>query len=141
MHPILELYNTINHFGNDHGMVYEVIKPGEVKYTMTIQERHLSGPGVAHGGMIAGFMDAVIGVAALSLVVEEGMLVSTVEFKINYLRPVRLGSVITGYGKVDSRGSRILVSSGEIVDEKGVVLAKALGTFNAYPAEKIKDLI
>ena len=141
MHSILHLYNTINHFGNDHGMVYEVIKPGEIKYTMTIQERHLSGPGVAHGGMIAGFMDAVIGVAALSLAVEEGKLVSTVEFKINYLRPVKLGSVITGIGKVDSKGSRIIVSSGEIMDHDGVVLAKAIGTFNSYPAEKIASLI
>ncbi len=141
MHPILELYNKINHFGNDQGMVYEVIKPGEVSYTMTIEERHLSGPGVAHGGIIAGFMDAVLGVAALSLALEEGNLVSTVEFKINFLKPVRLGETIRGIGKVESKGSRIIVSTGEITDSQGNSLAKAMGTFNAYPAEKIRDRV
>ncbi|MES2628819.1 MAG: PaaI family thioesterase [Bacteroidota bacterium] len=141
MNPILQLYNHINHFGNDHNMTYEVVEPGMVTYRMTIEERHLSGPGVAHGGIIAGFMDAVLGVAALSLAVEEGNLVSTVEFKINYLRPVKLGETITGTGKVDSRGQRILVSSGEIRDSRGELLAKAMGTFNAYPAEKIRDKV
>lgn len=141
MHPILELYNKINHFGNDHGMVYEVVKPGEIKYTMSIAERHLSGPGVAHGGLIAGFMDAVLGVSALSLALEDGNLVSTVEFKINFIQPVKFGKVIIGIGKVESKGQRIIVSSGEIFDEEGNCLAKALGTFNAYPAEKIRDKV
>ncbi len=141
LHPILELYNQINHFGIDHGMQYEVITPGEVHYTMEIQERHLSGPGVAHGGMIAGFMDAVLGVAALSLAIEQGNLVSTVEFKINFLKPVKLGKKLKGIGRVDSHGQRIIISSGEIMDEDGNVLAKAMGTFNAYPAEKIRDKV
>lgn len=141
MHDILKIYNQINHFGNSNGMVYEVVAPGEVHYTMTIAENHLSGPGVAHGGLVAGFMDAVLGVAALSLAVEDNMLVSTIEYKINFFKPVKFGETIKGIGKVDSRGKRILVSSGEIFDSSGQVLAKAMGTFNAYPVEKIKDLI
>lgn len=141
MHQILELYNFINHFGNEQGMKYEVIKPGEIVYTMTVQDRHASGPGVAHGGLVAGFMDAVLGVAALSLSVEDGMLVSTIEFKINFFQPVRIGQVITGKGKVDSKGNRIVTASGEIFDTEGNLLAKGMGTFNCYPAEKIKGKI
>jgi uncharacterized protein (TIGR00369 family) len=139
MHQILEMYNTINHFGNLNGMAFEVPQPGEVIYTMTIEEKHQSGPGVAHGGMLAAFMDSVLGVAALSVAVEDNNIVSTVEFKINFLEPARIGETITGYGKVDSKGKKIITSTGEIRDSSGNLIAKAMGTFNAYPAEKIRD--
>ena len=139
MNPILEIYNKINHFGNHENMVYEIITPGHVKYQMPIQPHHASGPGVAHGGIIAGFMDAILGVAALSLSVEKGNLVSTVEFKINYLAPVPIGAQIYGEGNVESEGNKIIVTSGVITDENGKVLAKAMGTFNAYPLEKIAN--
>ncbi len=139
MNQILEVYNFINHFGNDHGMTYEVIKPGEILYKMEVSHRHASGPGVAHGGLIAGFMDAVLGVAALSLAVEDGMLVSTIEFKINFFQPVKIDQIIWGKGLVESKGQRILVASGEILNAEGEILAKGIGTFNSYPAEKIKD--
>ena len=122
-------------------MTYEVIKPGEIKYTMAVTERHASGPGVAHGGLISGFMDAVLGVAALSSSVEDNMLVSTIEFKINFFHPVKIGQIITGKGQVDSKGNRIIVTSGEIFDSEGKLLAKGMGTFNCYPAEKIKNKI
>ncbi|HEX4888094.1 MAG TPA: PaaI family thioesterase [Luteibaculaceae bacterium] len=141
MHPILELYNQINHFANTNGMTYRVIQPGEVEYRMQVKDEHQSGPGVAHGGLVAGFMDAVIGVAALSSVVDEFMLVSTVEFKINFLKPVKIGQEIVGMGKVDSKGQRIIVSSGVIYDAQGEPLAKATGTFNAYPADKIREKV
>ncbi len=138
MNPILDLYNKINHYGNHNGMTYKVLKPGEIEYKMVVQEIHLSGPGVAHGGLVAGFMDAVLGVAALSLAVETGQLVSTVEYKINFLKPVKLGETITGKGTVDSQGKRLIVCSGSIYDANNELLAKAIGTFNSYPVDKIK---
>ncbi len=86
--------------------------------------------------MIAAMMDGVIGVAALSLVASEGRLVSTVEYKINYFKPVNLGDILLGKGKVDNIGQRIIHSSGEIYNQNNEVVAKAMGTFNAYPIEK-----
>ncbi len=120
-------------------MEYTVLEPGKVDYKMPIEKRHGAGPGVAHGGIIAAFMDAVLGVAALSLSSEKGNLVSTVEFKINYISPVPIGSIIYGEGRVESEGNRIIISTGVIKSAEGVVLAKGMGTFNAYPAAKISD--
>ena len=82
-------------------------------------------------------MDGIIGVAALYVSAENGNLVSTVEFKINYFSPVRLGDVLIGKGKVISAGNRIIVAEGNIINEKtDKIVAKAMGTFNAYPYQK-----
>ena len=69
-------------------MHYEVLEPGKIIYTMKIKEKHMGTTVAAHGGIIAAFMDAILGVTALSLSCESNKLVSTVEFKMNYFSPV-----------------------------------------------------
>lgn len=142
MHSILQNYNRVNNFGNLLGMRLHVIKPGEVEYTMTVTEEHLSNPTAAHGGALAALMDAILGVSALSLSVEEGKLVSTVEFKINYFAPIRLGDKLLGHGKVVFAGNKLLSSESTIyrVTNEKQVVCKGLGTFNSYPVEKNKLL-
>ena len=103
-------------------------------------KKHLATPTTIHGGMIAAMMDGVLGVAALSLMALEEKLVSTVEFKINYFKPAILGDQLKGEGRVDHRGKRLISASGEIMNQKGEILAKAMGTLNAYPIEK-SDLV
>lgn len=138
MHELLEIYNRVNAFGNLMEMEMEVIRPGEVKYTMPVRDHHLSNPRAAHGGAVAALMDAILGVSALSLAVENDQLVSTVEFKINYFRPVLPGYKLEGHGLVDFAGNRLIASSGKIIDiDSGDVLCTGCGTFNQYPAEKI----
>jgi len=77
-----------------------------------------------------------MGVAALTTSAKSLCLVSTVEFKINYLKPVFLGDVLTGKGVVISAGKRIIVAKGEIYNQKGELISVATGTFNAYPYQK-----
>ena len=135
---LIELYRQYNNFGPELGMDFSIIQPGEIEYYLTIEKKHLSTPRAAHGGVIAAFMDALLGVAGLSAVHEEGKVVSTVEFKINFLSPALLGDKLFGRAKVDQRGKRILVISGDIVvqNRNNILIAKAIGTFNAYPSEK-----
>ncbi len=138
MHPILKKYNEVNRFGNLLGLELTVLQPGEIEYRMRITDSHLSNPLAAHGGALAAMMDAVLGVAALSLSVEDQRLVSTVEFKINYYTPILPGDILVGYGKVVFAGRRLIGSEGTIYCENRdmQVASKGLGTFNAYPAEK-----
>lgn len=117
-------------------MKLTLVKPGEIIYEMEVLEKHLATVNTIHGGMIAALMDGVIGVAALSLVAQDKKLVSTVEFKLNYFKPAYLGDVLKGYGRVDNAGKRIISTSGEIYNQKGEMVAKAMGTFNAYPFDK-----
>ena len=136
MEKLLEVYNQVNQFGRDNGMKLTIVKPGEIIYKMEVLQKHLATPKIIHGGMIAALMDGVIGVAALSLVASEGRLVSTVEYKINYFKPAFLGDVLIGKGRVDNAGKRIIHTSGEIYNQNNEIIAKAMGTFNAYPIEK-----
>lgn len=133
---ILSTYNKNNHFGRFLGMTYEVLEPGLVNYSLSIKEELLATPTAAHGGAIAGFMDGIVGVAALSATAPEGKVVSTVEFKLNFLRPALLNEEIKGVGKVLKKGKSILVVQGEIFNAKNELIATSLATMNAYPVEK-----
>ncbi|MDF7812928.1 PaaI family thioesterase [Hymenobacter sp. YC55] len=135
---LVAIYNQINNYGRTNGMELTVTKPGEVLYTMTIGEEHLSSPGTCHGGVIAGLMDAALGAAALSLAFTTGELVSTVEFKINYLHPVRLHDHLVARATVEHHGKTLVVSSASIScpTRANMVVARGMGTFNRYPADK-----
>lgn len=127
MHEIIEWYQKVNHFGISNGYELKIIKPGEIQYIFTPKERHEALPDFVHGGVIAGLMDALLSVTGLSLVAEDNMLVSTIEFKINYLSSVQTGEKLIGLGNVVRRGRRILVTEGSIssVDTQDI---KAVGT-------------
>jgi uncharacterized protein (TIGR00369 family) len=133
---LIELYNSMNHFGRFMQMDYTIIKPGEVEYKLSIREELLATQQAAHGGALAAFMDAILGVASLSAVADDGKLVATIEFKINYLKPALLGDSIIGRGKVIQKGKRILITEGEIYNQNNELIVKAIGTFTSYPANK-----
>ncbi len=138
MHPIIKKYIEFNNFGRELGLNFTILEPGVVKHTLTITEKHLATPHTAHGGVTAAMMDAVLGVAALSLTCEEFKIVSTVEFKINYLNPALVGDELSGESVIEQKGNRIVIVSGTIkAINRDKVIAKAIGTFNAYPAEKV----
>ena len=122
-------------------MMLRAPTPGKAEYSMAIRPEHLSSPGVAHGGVLAGLMDAALGAAALTLAFTAGELVSTVEFKINYLHPVQLGDELRAVAQVDHAGKSLLVCSGIIYrqapgEATETAVAQGLGTFNRYPAGK-----
>ncbi|GAB4020305.1 MAG: hypothetical protein Fur0010_22800 [Bdellovibrio sp.] len=133
-----KLFKKTSQFDKTLEMDLKIIKAGEIEYSMTVSNCHLSSPTVSHGGAIAGMMDNVLGVTALSYAVTQNKLCSTVEFKINYLNPAKLGDKLTGTAQIDYIGKRLVVTSGFIkCGEK--LIAKGMGTFNLYPMEKFKQ--
>ena len=140
MDKFLNHYRSINHFDVDNGATFTLQAPGDITYLMTVLDKHLSSPGIAHGGAIAGFMDCVLGLTALSLSFTDNNLVSTVEFKMNFIRPAKLGEKLIGTGKIDYKGKSLIIASADIRTEKGDLVAKGLGTFNSYPLEKKGDV-
>ena len=133
-------YNHMNHYGRANGMALSVPAPGQAEYRMTIADEHLSSPNTCHGGVLAGLMDAALGAAALSLAFTHLEFVSTVEFKMNYLHSVHLHDVLVAKGIVDHAGNTLVVSSCVIyrikTGHEDVPVARGLGTFNRYPANK-----
>ena len=134
---LIQIYSETNKFGDLIGIDLIKFESDEIRYRLVIQDKHLATPTTAHGGVLSAYMDGVLGLAALHVSSEHGNLVSTVEFKINYLQPARKGDVLIGVGKVISAGKRIIIVQGEIInEEKGETIAIATGTFNAYPHQK-----
>ena len=140
MEQFVTFFRSINKYDLDNGLNFEIHSPGSITYKMKITEKHLSSPNIAHGAAIAGFMDCVLGLSALSDAVMQSNLTSTVEFKINYIRPVHLNDEIIGTGKVVHKGKSLIISSGEVKNSKGDLIALGQGTFNTYPFNK-KDFV
>ena len=107
-------YKQMNTFVRENGIEHEINNPGRTATSMIILDKHLSSPGVAHGAAMAGYMDSVLGFCALSAVIAEGDLVSTVEFKLNYFKPIFKDDKLIGKGKVIRKGKSIVVSIAEI---------------------------
>ena len=133
-------YNNMNHYGRTNGMLLTVPVPGQAEYRMSIREEHLSSPNTCHGGVLAGLMDATLGAAALSLAFVHQEFVSTVEFKMNFLHAVHLHDALVAKGIVDHTGNTLVVSSCVVYrvseGQPDVAVARGLGTFNRYPANK-----
>lgn len=135
-HLTIVAYNAHNAFGDLIDMSFNIVEPGKVSYFVKISKELLATPLAAHGGVIASLMDGALGIAALSIVCEDGKVVSTIEFSTRFLKPVLLDDVLEARALVISRGKRILVSEAKIYNQHGELVATGNGTFNAYPKEK-----
>ncbi|NOQ75687.1 MAG: hotdog fold thioesterase [Crocinitomix sp.] len=134
---LIKTYQQTNQYGKMLGMELTKFEEDGIEYKLLVKPEHLATPTTAHGGLVAGYMDGVLGLAALYVSSENSNLVSTVEFKINYISPVRIGDVLIGQGKTISAGKRIIITEGKIFQEgSGKLVAIATGTFNAYPYQK-----
>ncbi len=135
---LIDQYIASNKFGQLIGMEFKIVEPGLVHYRVKVNETHLATPFAAHGGLIAALVDGALGVAGLSAVYEQNKVVSTIEYKLNYLSAAFLNDQLIAIGKVEQKGNRILVISCDVICEnrENKIIAKALGTFNAYDAAK-----
>lgn len=141
MHPLntnilIQKYNETNNFGEFLGISFTILEKGKVDYLAKIERKLLATPKAVHGGLIATLCDGALGIAALSTVVEDDKVVATIEMNIKYLQPAFEGDEIIAHAEVISAGKRIIVSSCEVKNQHGSLIAIASGTFNAYPKEK-----
>jgi len=134
---LLTLYRNINQFGKEIGLEYELLPDSTFLNRITIRAKHLSTPTVAHGAVVAALADSTLGLAALSVATKTENIVSTIEFKINYLKPVSLGDVITGIPKIRQIGKKIIFVDADFFNQNEELIATASGTFNQYPAVKL----
>lgn len=133
---IIEAYKQSNIFGNNLGMVLISADKSGSHYQMAITKDHMATPLNAHGGVVASLMDGTLGVAALAHALEKKHVVSTIEFKVNFIAPVFCGDTLDAKGEVVHAGNRIMVCEGSVYNQNGAIVAKGTGTFNSYPVEK-----
>jgi uncharacterized protein (TIGR00369 family) len=134
---IIDLYQESNQFGKEIELEYDFLPNNTVINRITIAKKHLATPVAAHGGVLATLADSTLGVAALAISHKNGNLVSTIEFKINYLKPALLGDTITGLPRVRQVGKKIIFVDADFFNQKDELVATASGTFNQYPFHKV----
>lgn len=97
---------------------------GGVTLQLSLDDRHQNGAGVVHGGVMLTLADAAVSYGIARSI---GRRCTTVEIKINYLRPVT-GGVLTARSHLVRAGRRLVVARGEVYCESKQV-AEVLTTF------------
>ena len=87
-------------------------EPGLCVVALPYSDRVTQQQGGFHGGAMGALADIAGGYAALT-VVPEGMEVSTVEYKVNFLAAFQ-GGELRATGRVVKAGRRIIVTSAEV---------------------------
>lgn len=99
---------------------------GESELTFQAPESFTNGMGNIQGGFLAAMLDSVMG-AALSTLLAEGERPPTLEMKINFVRPAKVGT-IGGTARVVHRGKSMAFIEGELLGPSGDLLAKGTST-------------
>ena len=107
------------------GLRVEEVDAGRMVVTIDARKEFHNPFGTMHGGVIAGLVDHVLG-AVLYPVIPRGHWAATTEFKLNYLAPVREGSV-RAEASIISMTKRTAVVRVEVTNEGRPVCA-AQGT-------------
>ena len=107
---------------------FDVPEAGNGRTVVTLQSgpQHFNPMGTLHGGILCDIADAAMGIAFASTLAP-GESFTTVELKINYLRPVREAK-LRAEGRVVQRGRTIGYTECEVTDENGKLIAKSNST-------------
>jgi uncharacterized protein (TIGR00369 family) len=106
-------------------------EPGRVVIEIEAGPQHRHGGGVVQGGIITQIADAAMGMS-LATLQEDRMWNTTIELKINFLRPVVEGR-LRAVGRVIEMKQTLLFSEADVLDEHGRLVARASSTCMPVP--------
>ena len=110
------------------------VAPGRAVFEMEAGPQHANPMGTLHGGILCDIADAAMGIAYASTL-EEGQTFTTLELKINFLKPVWKAR-LRAEGHVVKRGKTVGLIVCDVVDETGSLVARASSTCLALAGEK-----
>lgn len=108
------------------GLTLTAVEPGRVVMELEAGERHANPMGTLHGGILCDLADAAMGMAYASTL-EEGETFTTLELKINFLKPVRSGRLVA-VGRTVKTGRTVGLVECDVTDEKERLVARASST-------------
>ena len=110
------------------------VEPGRAVFEMEAGPQHANPMGTLHGGILCDIADAAMGIAYASEL-EEGQTFTTLELKINFLKPV-WKTRLRAEGHVVKRGKTVGLVECDVVDEAGSLVARASSTCLTLSGEK-----
>jgi uncharacterized protein (TIGR00369 family) len=106
---------------------------GRVVFGCRLDESVYNPIGVVHGGLVCALLDTVAG-CAVHTTLPQGMAYTSIELKVNYLRPVHAtNGPLTAVGSVVKPGRRVAFAEGEVRDAAGRVVATATSSLLVFP--------
>jgi uncharacterized protein (TIGR00369 family) len=117
------------------GMELLEVAEGAVTFRCSPNESHYNPIGMVHGGLVCTLLDSALGCAAQTLL-PAGIGYTSIEIKVNYLRPVTSDSgPLLCHGRVTKPGRRVTFAEGEVVDANGKSVATASGSLLVFPLD------
>ena len=104
------------------------IEEGKASFHFEPQEFHYNPNGSVHGGVITAILDSAMGCTLHSLL-PKGMVYTTLELKINFLKMVRSETgMLTATGKMIHMGSKTALVEASLRDSNGKKYAYGVST-------------
>jgi uncharacterized protein (TIGR00369 family) len=109
-------------------MTVETLEPGRVVFALRTRPDFGNPLGTLHGGVCSTLLDSAMG-CAVHASLPEGAGYTTLELKVNFVRPVRLDGVrLRCEGTTVHLGGRIATTEGRVTDEEGRLVAHGTST-------------
>lgn len=112
------------------------VDSGTVVFRCSPDNSHYNPIGAVHGGLVCTLLDSALG-CATHTTLEAGTGYTSIEIKVNYLRPVTADSgPLICTGRVTKPGRRVVFAEGEVLDNHGKTVATASGTLLVFALEQ-----
>jgi len=123
---------------NVHGLGLELHASDDRCWTeLVLPDRFQGWEGIAHGGIVSTILDEVMGWA----LVDHDMWGVTARMTVEFKRPVPIGRLIRGEGRVTRVRRRLVDAEGFILDPAdGTILARSEAIFVGASEEKKREL-
>ena len=109
------------------------VENGKVVFGCLPSHAHYNPIGMVHGGLVCTLLDTVTGCAAHTTLAA-GVGYTSIEIKVNYLRPVLADTgQLTATGLVIKGGKRVIFAEGNVKTSTGALVATATSTLLVVP--------
>lgn len=107
------------------GIKVAKLEGDKLTLSMLITEDLSNVHGIAHGGAISGLLDTVMGLSCII----RGKNVVTMNLNLNFIKGPKTGTVVYATADISHIGRTSIITEAQCFDDKGVLYAKANGTF------------
>ena len=131
---ILDWMKTRNPFWALLGMELLEIKKGWAMVRLPIEDKLTNAIGLVHGGAIFSAADSAVGMALVGMTNRDEN-ISTLEMKINYMKPAKGGEIIAE-ARIIHKGTQTAIGDVDVRDDKQNLIARGLATYAIYKKNK-----
>lgn len=115
------------------------VKPGEAVVEFEATEAHANPMGTLHGGVLCDIADAAMGLAYAANL-GEGETFTTLELKINFLKPIWKAH-LRAVARVVKQGRTTCLVECDVTDDKGSLVARATSTCLTLRGEQARGRV